>query len=143
MWKITSALFTVLFATTLFAQQTTLKEGSAKPREQGVSGKDMFLEYCASCHGHSGNGDGPAGPAFKVPPSNLRTLSAHNGGQFPEERVTRAIETGGNVTAHGSQAMPTWGTVFSWTTDGSVTDQKQAEYRVRKLTDYIKTLQTR
>ena len=34
-------------------------------------GKKVYHTYCATCHGASGMGDGPAGKALKPPPRNL------------------------------------------------------------------------
>ena len=39
-------------------------------------GNLLFAEHCASCHGPSGAGDGPAGIALQPPPRNLTSLSA-------------------------------------------------------------------
>ncbi len=39
------------------------------------SGKEMFNNYCAVCHGRHGKGDGPAAAALKVPPTDLTTLA--------------------------------------------------------------------
>ena len=53
----------------------------------------------------------------------------------------QAIKTGGNIPAQGSQEMPTWGTILSWNPIGPSSDQREAELRIRKLTEYIKTIQ--
>ncbi len=37
-----------------------------------LDGRRLYLRYCASCHGESGNGDGPDAPYFVAPPRNLR-----------------------------------------------------------------------
>src|ERR1035438_5978942 len=70
------------------------------------SGREMYLQYCASCHGMAGKGDGPAAAALKAAPSNLTTLSARNKGVFPEIRISRVIEGADELSAHGSRDMP-------------------------------------
>ena len=67
----------------------------------------MFNNYCASCHGPNGKGDGPAAPALKQQPTDLTLLSQKNNGNFPGVNVMKAIE---NVTqnVHGSKEMPVW-----------------------------------
>ncbi len=75
-------------------------------------GKELFSEYCASCHGVSGKGDGPAASALKIPPADLTALAARNKGQFPSLRVMQAIKAGPSVPAHGSEIMPVWGPIF-------------------------------
>ena len=81
-------------------------------RASAERGKALFSEYCASCHGVSGKGDGPAAPALKIPPADLTALAARNKGQFPSLRVMQAIKAGPSVPAHGSGIMPVWGPIF-------------------------------
>ena len=102
------------------------------------SGKEMYLQYCASCHGKDGKGDGPAVSALKVAPSNLTTLSARNNGAFPEVKVSRTIEGSDDLAAHGSRDMPTWGQVFHQMEGGGAATGK---LRVANLTAYLKSLQ--
>lgn len=103
-----------------------------------ASGKQMFDQYCAVCHGKEGKGDGPAKSALKVPPRDLTKLSAQNGGKFPELRVYGAIHGDVEMAAHGSKDMPVWGTVFqSMSHDSGAGTQM----RVSNLTAYIKSLQ--
>jgi mono/diheme cytochrome c family protein len=80
---------------------------------QTVSGKDLYQEYCAVCHGTTGKGDGPAAGALKTPLSDLTQISKKNGGKFPEVHVQQIIngEAEGPV-AHGSKDMPIWGSLF-------------------------------
>ena len=103
-----------------------------------ASGKEMYLQYCASCHGKEGKGDGPAVSALKVAPSNLTTLSARNNGAFPEIKVSRTIEGSDDLAAHGSRDMPTWGQVFHQMEGGGAATGK---LRVANLTAYLKSLQ--
>ena len=46
--------------------------GSAAMLKRGA---EVFVQNCASCHGSSGLGDGPAGKALVPPPANLAWLS--------------------------------------------------------------------
>jgi mono/diheme cytochrome c family protein len=123
------------------AQQTTIKHEPAKPTS-AASGQEMYVEYCAACHGRSGKGDGPAVPALKIPPANLTTLAAQNGGQFPEARVLQAIKAGPSIPAHGSQEMPIWGHIFTTMSTGK-NPEAEVQMRVRNLMEYIKTLQVK
>ncbi|MEO8372752.1 MAG: c-type cytochrome [Candidatus Solibacter sp.] len=103
-----------------------------------ASGKEMFVEYCASCHGKEGKGDGPAAVALKTPPSNLATLAARNKGTFPALGVAQAIQGDGSNFAHGSRDMPIWGQVFHTHETNST-----VKLRIANLTDYIQSLQTK
>jgi len=39
-----------------------------------AEGQRVYAEICSSCHGVSGEGDGPAGAALDPPPSNIGRL---------------------------------------------------------------------
>lgn len=39
-----------------------------------VAGGEIFQANCATCHGSSGHGDGPAGAALNPPPKDLSVL---------------------------------------------------------------------
>jgi mono/diheme cytochrome c family protein len=100
--------------------------------------RGMFTSYCAACHGPAGKGDGPAASALKKAPADLTTISARNGGKFPEVKVRRFIEGIDEVAAHGSRDMPVWGTLFR---SLDITNQAAAQMRVQLLTDYLKSIQ--
>ena len=101
------------------------------------SGKEMYVEYCAVCHGKDGRGGGPAATALKSAPTDLTKLSASNGGKFPETRVVHVIEGADNVIAHGSRDMPIWGALFN-KLDGS---GAVAKARLANLTAYLQSIQ--
>ena len=42
------------------------------------SGKEMYLKYCASCHGLTGKGDGPVSRDLKVKVPDLTLLKRNN-----------------------------------------------------------------
>jgi len=116
----------------------TIKKVPA-PHTSPASGKEMYINYCASCHGKTGTGDGPAAAALKVPVSNLTTLAKNNKGEFPAAHVSTML-TAGDGPAHGSADMPVWGPVFRSMKTG---DQAQVQQRVVNLTNYLETLQVK
>ncbi len=72
------------------------------------TGKQAFMENCASCHGFDGNGGGEmAENLIKMPP-DLTQLSARNGGVFPSDYVMSTID-GLDRGTHFSGAMPEFG----------------------------------
>jgi cytochrome c553 len=108
------------------------------PYTRASSGKDMYLAYCASCHGKDGRGNGPTAPALKFVPTDLTQLAASNGGRFPENHVTQTIKGDFGTPSHGSRDMPVWGSIFAsmgTTSDGSM------QLRIRNLTKYIASMQ--
>ena len=108
------------------------------PRTSATSGKQMYLAYCATCHGKEGKGDGPVASALKVPPSDLTTLSRRNNGKFPSLEVASTLSGRTGTPAHGSKEMPVWGPVFM-----NMEHQHESGVRLRiaNLTDYIQSLQ--
>jgi mono/diheme cytochrome c family protein len=105
-----------------------------------VSGKEMYTNYCAVCHGTDGKGGGPAASALKVPPTDLTLLSKNNGGKYPALKVTSAIRGEAALPAHGSKEMPVWGALFFNMSGGH---QSEVQQRVTNLTQYIETLQVK
>ena len=100
----------------------------------------MYLGFCASCHGKEGKGDGLVASSLKTPPANLTTLSARNGGKFPELRVTSAIKGDPALPAHGSAEMPVWGTVFQKMSQGNA---GEVQMRIANLVAYVRSIQAK
>ncbi len=120
------------------AQQTKIKKVPAQYTSP-TSGEEMYMAYCASCHGKNGKGNGPAAPALKQAPSDLTCLaSTASDKKFPELHVQQSIRGDATYPAHGSKEMPVWGPIFSGlsSSDGAATRQ-----RVFVLTRYIESLQ--
>jgi mono/diheme cytochrome c family protein len=107
----------------------------SEPNVQVSSGKDLFMRYCASCHGEKGEGDGPAAAALKKSPADLTKLSLTHGGQFPRTEVMRFIDGERPVPAHGPRHMPVWGEVFREKSDSN------ARMRIHSLTTFTESLQ--
>jgi mono/diheme cytochrome c family protein len=115
----------------------TIRKVPAK-NTSAASGKDMFVEYCAACHGSDGSGKGPAAAALKKAPADLTQLSVHNNGTFPEMHVYRYIQGEEVVAAHGSRDMPVWGSIFG---NMHSSDNDMIQMRIANLTSYIRSLQ--
>jgi mono/diheme cytochrome c family protein len=105
-----------------------------------TSGKEMFVNYCAVCHGKDGKGNGPAALALKTPPADLTTLAQKNGGKYPSTHVAAVIRGQAQTPAHGSQDMPVWGPLFSSISRGNGGEVQQ---RIANLVQYTETLQAK
>ena len=105
-----------------------------------VSGKDMYVAYCAVCHGTDGKGGGPAASALKVPATDLTTLGKNNGGKYPSLKVESSIRGESALPAHGSKDMPVWGALFWSMSSGH---ESEVQQRVTNLTKYIESLQVK
>jgi mono/diheme cytochrome c family protein len=137
------SFFAVLFGTLTVAvsAQTVVKKGPP-PITSPTSGAEMYTAYCAACHGATGKGDGPAALAMKTPPTNLTLLTEKNNGKFPSAEVYTAIkgDSGALVTAHGTAAMPVWGTMFN---SMSHSDPSEVHLRLANLVRYIESMQVK
>ena len=102
------------------------------------SGKEMFMSYCAPCHGKDAKGDGPAAAALKQAPANLTQLAKLNGGKYPTDKVTSVLRGQAHLMAHGDQEMPVWGPVF-WRMSGG--REEIVQMRIANLNRYIESLQ--
>ena len=116
---------------------------AAAAAETPMSGQQLYVAYCASCHGIDGKGNGPVASALRTPPTDLTLLAAGNHGEYPEERVywTAKGESGTPAhgsSAHGSRDMPVWGPAFL---AQEAPNDAELERRVHALVDYIKSLQ--
>ena len=77
-----------------------------------AAGSATFARYCASCHGKTGEGDGPAAIAMKTALPDLRTLTKRHEGKFPAGYIGALLKFGRHLASHGSEEMPVWGTQF-------------------------------
>ena len=117
------------------------QEKSPRKLIASMEGKDLYLAYCASCHGKLGKGDGPVASALKGPLADLTTISKRNRGKFPREEMEKIIlgEQKSARSAHGSEQMPVWGPVFSKVEK----DQDFGLVRVRRLVEYLISIQAK
>lgn len=132
-----AAMFTLAVAGTAGAQDKPRIINKPPAFVEGGDSAGMFREYCAACHGTSGKGNGPAAPALKAVPADLTTLSARNGGKFPDTRVRRYIEGLDEISAHGSRDMPVWGKALRSMPGGD----SGMRLRIEGLTKHVESLQ--
>ena len=77
------AVFSLMALFTMAQEQGPTRNAANIPTK--LSGGQMFLSYCAPCHGKDAKGGGPMAPALKATPSDLTTLSKRNNGKFPTD----------------------------------------------------------
>ena len=108
------------------------------PRTIAASGKQTYMQYCASCHGVDARGEGPAAFVLKTPPPDLTMLAKRHDGKFPYEYVSDVLRFGTRILSHGSSDMPIWGPIF-----GSLDNYNEpaVRKRIKDLSDYLASLQ--
>ena len=65
-------------------------------------GRDLFLRNCASCHGETAEGNGPAAESMTPRPANLNKMS----GMHPDSDFALIIE-------NGKGSMPAWKNILN------------------------------
>ena len=105
-------------------------------------GRADFLRLCASCHGASARGDGPAASSLKVPPADLTRIAARRGGDFPASEVTAYIDGRKHAAAHGSREMPVWGLILARPVHEHASGEEVLRGRLLVLVEYLRSIQT-
>lgn len=108
------------------------------PAAPAESGREVFLIYCASCHGTSATGNGPVAASMRRVPPDLTGLALANGGLFPAERMRRIID-GREVDAHGVRDMPVWGDAFKAVKGGHSEEAVRA--RIESVLQFLASIQ--
>jgi mono/diheme cytochrome c family protein len=102
-------------------------------------GRALYLQYCVSCHGITGEGDGPTAGSLITPPANLRRLAERFGNPLPEDQVARYIDGRAQVKAHGPRDMPVWGKRFYYKSGGN---ERRAKQWIGELVAYLQSIQS-
>ncbi len=90
-----ASLIVVLLSTVLLAQ--------AGDPEQG---KKLYGQYCATCHGESGKGNGPAAAALNPKPRDHTDKEYMS--KLSDDDLLKVIKNGG-ASVGKSPIMPPWG----------------------------------
>ncbi|MFQ5883154.1 MAG: c-type cytochrome [Candidatus Methylomirabilales bacterium] len=108
----------------LFLVAAAAPEGFAGQKSDPEAGKKIYGLLCASCHGNTGKGDGPAAATLPTKPQN------HTDGKYmntlTDEYLFKFIK-GGGASVGKSPLMPPWG--------GQLKDPD-----IRNLVSYIRSL---
>jgi mono/diheme cytochrome c family protein len=105
-----------------------------------TDGKQMYMSYCAPCHGNDGRGNGPVAGALKSQPTDLTALARAHNGKYPDTHVYSVLAFGSAVPAHGNAQMPVWGTILGNMAQGHPAEQ---QLRLTNLSRYIESMQAR
>ncbi len=72
-------------------------------------GAQVFAQYCATCHGPTGLGDGPVGKTLNPPPRNFQEAKFKYG---DKDQDHFDVITNGAASKGGSPLMAPWGKVI-------------------------------
>jgi mono/diheme cytochrome c family protein len=134
-----AAILLVVIGSAAQERKTEVKRVPA-PMTSAASGQEMFVSYCASCHGKDAKGNGPAAASLKTAPADLTMLANKNDGKYPSAKVTSILRGETKLGAHGNQEMPVWGPVFWRISQGNAAEQQQ---RIANLNRYVESLQAK
>lgn len=102
----TLARFVATSAVTLLLPVVSLAAGDA------AKGKTLFETNCASCHGMTGEGNGPVGAALQPPPRNFTKgvfkFDTDKDGKTGTDADLKNVITQGAAAFGGSPLMAPW-----------------------------------
>lgn len=109
-----------------------------------MSGKQMYQQWCTSCHGASARGDGPMAPLLKIDVPDLTQIARRHQGEFPTEYVRRTIDGRFEQRAHGLPYMPVWGVKFHDPKKPQDAEENaRVDAMIGQLVDYLRSIQER
>ncbi|HEY6645106.1 cytochrome c [Povalibacter sp.] len=107
-----------------------------------LSGTEIYARLCFSCHGPSGQGDGPVSSLIAIGVPDLTRIAQRNGGEFPTEDVQRTIDGRWDRRAHGARDMPVWGwQLYDASSENDVEERAQADSMIDRLVGYLRSIQ--
>jgi len=106
-----------------------------------LSGEELFMRYCASCHGSDARGTGPVARTMSKMVPDLTGLRERAGGEFPAVFVRDAIDGRSMAISHGTRQMPVWGYEF-WVEEGAdVVAERSAREIINRIVSYVESIQ--
>jgi len=132
-WSVPAGIATLAFAGAVLAFDAfTLAD---------YSGEELYVRFCASCHGGEARGDGPVSRSLNVAVPDLTRITSRYG-EFPAGVIRDVIDGRGiDKRAHGTREMPVWGYEF-WVEEGAdVNAQKAVRDAINKLLEHLRSIQ--
>jgi mono/diheme cytochrome c family protein len=128
-----------VFAVNLMAGCSVLRP---EPPLGSPTGANLYQQFCASCHGIDGQGNGPVAPVLKGHVTDLTRIAARDGGEFPTEDVRWVIDGRSDRRAHGTREMPVWGRqLYDSRKSGDAAARARADASIDTLVRYLASIQ--
>jgi mono/diheme cytochrome c family protein len=106
-----------------------------------LPGRELYGEFCATCHGVNAHGDGPVAPSLKLKVPDLTLIAKRRGGVFPAEQIHQIIDGRSMARAHGSAQMPVWGWEFYGFEGEDATRRQHVAQLIDQLVEYLRSIQ--
>jgi len=107
---------------------------------EAEQGKQLYMQYCASCHGKDGRGSGSVSPYLKIAVPDLTVLKK-NKGIYPLDDVMATIDGRRTVRSHGDRDMPVWGEIFLKEIERGKYSELSSLLKAKVIAEYVATLQ--
>ncbi len=104
-----------------------------------VRGHATYVNYCGSCHGKQGEGDGPVAEYLEPKPADLTGIVTRYDGEFPTQTIHEIIDGRERRPAHGSPDMPVWGNAFKVAFEEA--DDEEISAKIDDLVAFLKSIQ--
>jgi mono/diheme cytochrome c family protein len=118
-----------------------LAVGASAGAGETDQGKQLYMQYCSSCHGKDGRGNGSVSPYLKIKVPDLTLLAKKKKGIYPLDDVMATIDGRRLVRAHGDREMPVWGEVFTKKLESEKYTELTTLVKTKVIAEYIATLQ--
>ncbi|KZY48008.1 hypothetical protein A3731_07235 [Roseovarius sp. HI0049] len=108
------------------------------------SGRALFAENCAACHGPAAKGSGPLATGLKTPPDDLTRIAARRNGVWPRLEIMSIVD-GYTKRTNPRDDMPvipalTEGPLVDFDTGNGIT--KQVPARLVAIVTYLESIQS-
>jgi len=115
--------------------------GTSAGAAETDQGKQLYMQYCSSCHGKDGRGNGSVSPYLKIKVPDLTLLAKENKGIYPLDDVMATIDGRRAVRTHGDRDMPVWGEIFRKETEQGKYPELTSLLKAKVIAEYVATLQ--
>jgi mono/diheme cytochrome c family protein len=116
----------------------------ALPAAAQPTGAELYMEYCATCHGIGADGNSPMAPLLLTAPPDLTGLSERAEGEFPVLGVVTRIDGRNPLISHGGE-MPVWGRIFEGDAAAAVASPEGQPIltsdTIAAVVEYLRTVQ--
>jgi mono/diheme cytochrome c family protein len=135
----------IALASALAALCTAAPAAWAQTSEEKLvaAGREEYMQYCASCHGPEGKGNGPLAEDMRVAPADLTHITSRPGGAFPEPMIAEIIDGRRRVRGHGPGNMPVWGRRFDREVGYGQAGDIAIRGRISLLVEYLRSIQAK